>query len=146
MRSYIKEEIIFNPVRNELFMERSMINRLKIRLETLDQDLMQIDYSKYFGFKEFEKEKYINTINHRSKKDFKQRKRIKPAIERKWWEEADSLALQNTTNRFGVENWLQREDGCNPRFVAYLKAEMKGMEKQHNQFFKKLSAMNKVFF
>lgn len=153
MRLYIKEINGQFSVRLELMLRRTPIKKLGIKLETLDRDLRFQDLSRFFDFRQFDIENYLRIVNKRSAQNFKEKRHNKPILKRNWWTQEDSLALQFTHNRYGIEgfledkNWLENKSDSRLMTVANIKPKLKMLEgKQYHRFLEKAPEMDEVFF
>ena len=146
MRSYIKTTMQPSPVRVELFVNRDFIRNLEINLETLEQDLMKIDYSKYFEFRVFLEEAYIKRQEYWMEKKFKEDRKKKFRRVRKSWTLDDSHALHRNLVSNGIANLLIDDLDGSRRSVAYIYSDLKKNKNgQQSKFCPKLPVMNEVF-
>lgn len=146
MRIYVKRNLDPSPVRVELMLRRRILKGYGIELKTLGDDLNRIDFSRYFGFRRLDQEKYTSILNRRLSQEYKRKGKLSRRSDRKRWTPSMSLSLHQQITRSGVEVWCQKRDSYQPKPIGYLMDDLKRTEKQYHRFLVKFSDCEKEVF
>ena len=149
MKTYPKDAIYGSPVRMELTLKRTIIGpgNLNLELPTLDKQIQELDFSRFFDFRTLDVDGWQKKLTERDRRAHFKKSMLSNYPKRKRWTVENSMGLHQAHINSMIDYYRNDGDkGYKPRSLEEINSKLKITKENRQGIISKLDKFNGKFF